>query len=455
MTEQEAAQTEPKTKPQKPTARLPSENQSLRDEQAESHGETIRAIKYSSISRPAKAGEASFALAPAGVATEQRLALEDMAEAVKKKGFESVDDYVSKKLGWTTEQLHSRLNGEQVDGVALGIFNVERGTALINQDDTGLGKGRQAAAMMVYARNNGMIPVLFTESGNLYNDMVRDLKDIESLEHMFVMESNPDEDLPKTFADAGLKYESVEYRKRMQNAVAKGNAIDQFEQQYKGGIMTKYTQFSRMGPKRDMMEKLSENKKLLFIMDEAHRVTGERRRKDGAYTTAGFIEKLTYGKPSYYSSATAAKRPENLVLYQNSGIGQSIVGHEPDIVARVMKRGVTAVQAFVAQGLARGGYTIQRVKDMDKVDTKTKTLPEDQQYNAKKLIDDFSRVMSLAVDNVLEAESYAKRLTSEETGKLKWRTSLRRGDVNTIIDQMYLALRADMAVSDAINDHAN
>lgn len=53
---------------------------------------------------------------------------------------------------------------EQIDSVAMAIYNIEmRSQAVIIGDQTGIGKGRQAAAMIRYGMLSGYLPVFFTD----------------------------------------------------------------------------------------------------------------------------------------------------------------------------------------------------------------------------------------------------------------------------------------------------
>ena len=88
-----------------------------------------------------------------------------------------VDAYVCHKLKMSANELEASLAAEQVDGVALAIYNIEeRHQGLIIGDQTGLGKGRQAASIIRYAIVNGYYPVFLTAKVNLFSDLYRDMK---------------------------------------------------------------------------------------------------------------------------------------------------------------------------------------------------------------------------------------------------------------------------------------
>ena len=113
-------------------------------------------------------------LTPRNMADPLEQFLEELAETVG-----PIDDYVMKELGYdSVEQMHKGLMGLQVDAVASAIFNIKRRSGIVIADQTGVGKGRQAAAVIRYARRNGLVPVFITVKPNLFTDMNDDLQDI-------------------------------------------------------------------------------------------------------------------------------------------------------------------------------------------------------------------------------------------------------------------------------------
>ena len=88
-----------------------------------------------------------------------------------------VSGYVANRLHMNMSELSDALSAEQVDGVALAMYNIEkRAQAVIIGDQTGVGKGRQAAAMIRYGLLSGYLPIFFTERYTLFSDMYRDCK---------------------------------------------------------------------------------------------------------------------------------------------------------------------------------------------------------------------------------------------------------------------------------------
>ena len=89
---------------------------------------------------------------------------------------ESVEQYVFNSAA--EYELQKIFSAEQVEALALAIYNIEAGRGFIIGDQTGIGKGRVVAAMIRYAMLNGKKPVFLTQMPDLYGDMMRDLTDI-------------------------------------------------------------------------------------------------------------------------------------------------------------------------------------------------------------------------------------------------------------------------------------
>lgn len=97
-----------------------------------------------------------------------------------------IDKFVMKKLGFASLQqmyinpeTYKGLSAEQIDAVALAIYNIEQKKQfVIVSDQTGIGKGRIAAAIMRYAHRIGKKPLFLTIRPNLFTDIYRDLEDI-------------------------------------------------------------------------------------------------------------------------------------------------------------------------------------------------------------------------------------------------------------------------------------
>jgi hypothetical protein len=78
----------------------------------------------------------------------------EQADEVKKilEKLGDVDQFLMNELGYgSIDELHQALAAEQIDSVAMAINQMNQGNAFIIGDQTGIGKGRQAAALIRYA----------------------------------------------------------------------------------------------------------------------------------------------------------------------------------------------------------------------------------------------------------------------------------------------------------------
>lgn len=127
--------------------------------------------------RPSSKGKSLQVDTPDSMSYEIHQSLERLKAAVG-----NVDTYVQKKLGYATEKaLLDALSAEQIDAAALAIYNIEiKGQGIIIGDQTGIGIGRIAAAMIRYGVEQGNKPIFITEKPNLFSDLYRDLKAIGS-----------------------------------------------------------------------------------------------------------------------------------------------------------------------------------------------------------------------------------------------------------------------------------
>ncbi|MDV7392167.1 strawberry notch family protein, partial [Arthrospira platensis SPKY1] len=85
---------------------------------------------------------------------------------------------MSEQLGMGRASLMKRFSPEQIDGVAIMLSRLLVGRSSILADDTGIGKGRQLAALAVWANKSGKDVVFVTDRANLFSDLARDLNDI-------------------------------------------------------------------------------------------------------------------------------------------------------------------------------------------------------------------------------------------------------------------------------------
>nr|DAG36368.1 MAG TPA: Type I restriction enzyme [Caudoviricetes sp.] len=301
-----------------------------------------------------------------------------------------VDQYLVDELGYSSkEELYGYLAAEQIDSVALAIHQMDKGNAFVIGDMTGVGKGRQGAALIRYAVKQGKVPIYFTQKPTLYTDNYRDLCDIGSSDlRPFIIASNP-KDANIVDADGNVvhKLPSKKEQERVFNYIMEhGTLPDEYDY-----VLTTYDQIkngtadysqnedgtwnteARKLPKkskgyttadyngqarRDALAKLAEGN--ITILDESHTVGGDSgcgRYMQMLTSQAGGVTFL---------SATFAKRADNMPIYaQRTAIAEAGV-KASELIQAIMKGGVT-LQEIMSKQLVESGQMIRRERSFDGV----------------------------------------------------------------------------------------
>ena len=322
------------------------------------------------------------------------------------------DQYLVDNLGYNDkEDLYTHLAAEQIDAVALGLKQMEKGNGFIIGDQTGIGKGRQAAAIIRYAVKQGRIPISFTQKANLFSDTYRDLNDIGSPElRPFILASdsqgnikvNYDEEVKgldgktttvrkqkivykipsKAETERVLKYisENGKLPEGYDYILTSYSQIRNGMEEWKGGkwkAKKKVTATDRNGQmKRDAIRRIAENS--IFILDESHDAAGEG-------SGSAFIQEvLPKVKGVTFLSATYAKTPDAMKLYAlktDLGSKNKEEGEKDDAswkVLNAIKKGGAVFQEIMSQALTKSGQMIRRERDMTGVTIDWNPLTEDE-----------------------------------------------------------------------------
>lgn len=314
-------------------------------------------------------------LMPAEQADVVKSALEELGD---------VDQFLVDELGYSSkDELHKALAAEQIDSVALAIHQMNQGNAFIIGDQTGIGKGRQAAALIRYGVKKGGFPVFITVKKGLFSDMYRDLSDIGSPElRPFIWSADDAQHSGNvTDKDGNVIYQmpSASEQKRVVDYINKNGKLPP-EYDY---VLTTYDSFKsgtmdyengnkkdRKFPKgkkassihfngqakRDALEKLAENS--YVIMDESHNAGGE------GSNVGNFLQYITTkAKGITFLSATFAKRPGNMPIYSlKTAIAKA--GVEISELIDAVKRGGATFQEVMSRALTEAGQMIRRERDM-------------------------------------------------------------------------------------------
>lgn len=359
----------------------------------------------------------------------------DQQEAVNKnlEKLGDADQFLVDELGYNDkDDLYSHLAAEQVDSVALALQQAKKGNAFIIGDMTGIGKGRQAASLIRYAKKQGQIPVYFTKTAGLLSDVYRDLVDIGSPDlRPFVFGSAKEASITDSDGNVVFALPSKSEVKRVLDYIEKnGNLPDEYDY-----VLTTYSQvsngvyeFNENGERkekklakgktfgaaalsgqrrRDAIEKLMGNAYL--ILDESHTAGGNSGQ--GNY----FQHIIQKAKNVTFFSATFAKRPDNMPIYalrtaMNEG------GMKSSDLIDAVKRGGATLQEIMSQTLTQCGQMIRRERDMTGVTIDWKAIDDPERVQEQR--EQYDSIIGLFNDIINFQKKYVSSYVDERNDEL-------------------------------------
>jgi hypothetical protein len=277
-----------------------------------------------------------------------------------------IDNFVRHRLGFKTKiALCKALSAEQIDAVALAIYNIEaREQGMIIGDQTGIGKGRVAASMIRYGVQQGLRPIFITEKANLFSDIYRDLAAIGS-SHLrpFIVNARESKTDIKD-EDGNVVYQALPVNDQERVFL---------EQMLPAGydfIVGTYSQFNspdKKPQKPAFLMAVAEGN--IMVMDESH-------NSSGLSNTGEFLQRVvSKTKGVVYLSATFAKRPDNMPIYaMKTAIREANMSKE-ELVEAIFHGGV-ALQEVLSSQLVAEGQMIRRERSFEGVEVNYITLDE-------------------------------------------------------------------------------
>lgn len=408
----------------------------------------------------------------------------DQQEAVNKnlEKLGDADQFLVDELGYNDkDDLYSHLAAEQVDSVALALQQAKKGNAFIIGDMTGIGKGRQAASLIRYAKKQGQVPVYFTKTAGLLSDVYRDLVDIGSPElRPFVFGSAKEAAITDSDGNVVFALPSKSEVKRVLDYIEKNGKLPE-EYDY---VLTTYSQvsngvyeFDENGARkekklakgktfgaaalsgqrrRDAIEKLMDNAYL--ILDESHTAGGNSGQ--GNY----FQHIIQKAKNVTFFSATFAKRPDNMPIYalrtaMNEG------GMKASDLIDAVKRGGATLQEIMSQTLTQCGQMIRRERDMTGVTIDWKAIDDPERVQEQR--EQYDSIIGLFNDIINFQKKYVSGYVdkrNEELAEIQSTIGIKNGTAalgiknqpfaskafNTV-QQVLLSLKAKSAAERAID----
>lgn len=301
----------------------------------------------------------------------------------------SIDEFVKTELGYDTiAETYQALAAEQMDSVAMAIYQMKQEQALIIGDQTGVGKGRQMAALIRWAVQRGEKPVFITHKADLFSDIYRDLVDVGSGDLVpFIFNSDgamvdskgntvhkplSSAEMAKVFASGALP-EEYDFAVLTYSQVNTGDAVSQQEMEEaakKSGARTKKSKNVKNGkatPKATFLRAIAKDNYL--FLDESHTAAGSSN-------TGAYLQSILRGaKAATFASATFAKRPDTMPLYAiRTAMSQAKV--DPDKMISIIEKGGVTLQEIMSRELTNAGQMVRRERDMSDVVTDWKTITD-------------------------------------------------------------------------------
>ena len=308
-----------------------------------------------------------------------------------------IDDYVAQKLQYRRDELGSFFSPEQVDALGLAISKMDAGRAFTNSDFTGFGKGRFCAAMLRYAKLEGKVPVFLTLKPELFTDIFRDLKDIDS-DQMFTKPFIFNEGVSVMQFGSGTDVlhpaTSSSERKAALEAGVLPDGTDL--------VLATYSQFQRRPEINRKSGFLAEIAKqgTSFVVDEAHVAAGESN------ISSSIGAALSESDGVVYASATPFKGVANFHIYGRMFPKSVDLKSLPD----TLKAGGEALMEAISSNMARDGVFIRRELDLSKLEFAAREPSVDRAR--------FNREVSDNVAQILSRMSYLSGDVSKEVGSL-------------------------------------
>lgn len=325
-----------------------------------------------------------------------------------------VDQFLVDQLGYSSkDELFSYLAAEQIDSVSLAINQMNKGNGFIIGDMTGVGKGRQGAALIRYAVRKGYNPIYFTQKPALFSDNYRDLADIGSGDlRPFIIASDPknaaitdasgnvvhklptDKEKKRVFdyiMNNGKLPEEYDYVITTYSQI--NNGTKEYEPK-EDGIAEKDKSYKKKSPsaadksgqeRRDVIQALSKDN--IMILDESHTAGGSG---GGSMYMQYIMPKV---KGVTFLSATFAKRADNMPIYaMKTDLSKSGISPQ-DMIEAISQGGVT-LQEIMSKQLVQSGQMIRRERSFQGVTIDWMPVSEEEDAVQRKQFDEVSSIFS-------------------------------------------------------------
>lgn len=459
-----------------------STNESVRTDSGDNTGRTRLSVNLTDEKVPYPNRSQSGTLMSVVPANQAQVLADSLAN------IGDVDQFLVDQLGYSRkDELFSYLAAEQIDSVSLAINQMNKGNGFIIGDMTGVGKGRQGAALIRYAVRRGYNPIYFTQKPALFSDNYRDLADIGSGElRPFIIASDPkNAAITDAAGNVVHKLPSEKERRRVFDYILKNgklpeeydyvittySQINNGTKEYEAkedGIQQKDKSYKKKSPsaadksgqeRRDVIQALSKGN--IIILDESHTAGGS----GGGSMYMQYI--MPEVKGVTFLSATFAKRADNMPIYaMKTDLSKSGISPQ-DMIEAISQGGVT-LQEIMSKQLVQSGQMIRRERSFQGVTIDWMQVIEEEDAVQRKQFDEvssiFSDIRAFQKDYITPIVQGISEELSEEGGysNLQQGTS-ELGVTNTpfaskmynLVNQLLFSLKADAVANRVIENLKN
>lgn len=373
-------------------------------------------------------------------------------QQIKQEVGGDIDNFVKHRLRYPTKTALCRvLSAEQIDAVAMAIYNIEaRSQGMIIGDQTGIGKGRVAAAMIRYGVLQGLKPVFLTEKANLFSDIYRDLAAIGSAHLKPFIVNNRESKTDIKDEDGNVIYQAPAPAEQ-QSIIQNRTVPAKFD-----FVVATYSQFNspeRKPEKPQFLRAIAEDN--IFIMDEAH-------NSSGSGNTGELLQGVVRNtRGVVFLSATFAKRPDNMPIYAMRTSISDCNMTKDDLVEAISRGGV-ALQEVLSSQLVAEGQMIRRERSFEGIEVNYGILEEKTQEH-KAIADNITDILR---DIIAFQGSYVDKMVEDldkiavaEGKEVEIREGTSQAGVDNmpyfskifqVINQMLFSLKADAVAEKTI-----
>lgn len=459
-----------------------STNESVRTDSGDNTGRTRLSVNLTDEKVPYPNRSQSGTLMSVVPANQAQVLADSLAN------IGDVDQFLVDQLGYSSkDELFSYMAAEQIDSVSLAINQMNKGNGFIIGDMTGVGKGRQGAALIRYAVRKGYNPIYFTQKPALFSDNYRDLADIGSGElRPFIIASDPkNAAITDAAGNVVHKLPSEKESRRVFDYILKNgklpeeydyvittySQINNGTKEYEAkedGIQQKDKSYKKKSPsaadrsgqeRRDVIQALSKGN--IMILDESHTAGGS----GGGSMYMQYIMPEVNGVT--FLSATFAKRADNMPIYaMKTDLSKSGISPQ-DMIEAISQGGVT-LQEIMSKQLVQSGQMIRRERSFQGVTIDWMQVSEEEDAVQRKQFDEvssiFSDIRAFQKDYITPIVQGISEELSEEGGysNLQQGTS-ELGVTNTpfaskmynLVNQLLFSLKADAVANRVIENLKN